>query len=83
MTIWLVAAAILLLGLIPCGVVSLRRSPVEALVGLEAGTVVLVLALLALSVGFDRSFYADVAVVMAVLSFAGGMVFARFMERWG
>jgi multicomponent Na+:H+ antiporter subunit F len=83
MNVWLLVAAVLLVGLIPCGAVCLRRSPVEALVGLEATTVVLVLVLLVLSVGFDRSIYADVAVVMAVLSFAGGMVFARFMERWG
>jgi multicomponent Na+:H+ antiporter subunit F len=83
MNIWLLAAAFLLVGLVPCGAVCLRRSPVEALVGLEAATVVLVLVLVVLAVGFDRSIYADVAVVMAVLSFAGGMVFARFMERWG
>jgi multicomponent Na+:H+ antiporter subunit F len=83
MNIWLLAAAILLVGLVPCGVVCLRRSPVEALVGLEAATVVLVMVLLVLAVGFDRSIYADVALLMAVLSFAGGMVFARFMERWG
>ena len=83
MNIWLLAAAILLLGIVPCGIVCLRRSPVEALVGLEAATVVLVLVLLALAVGFDRSFFVDVALVMVVLSFAGGMVFARFMERWG
>jgi multicomponent Na+:H+ antiporter subunit F len=83
MNVWLLAAAILLVGVVPCLAVSLRRSSVEALVGLEAATVVLVLVLLVLAVGFDRSFYADVALVMAVLSFAGGMVFARFMERWG
>jgi multicomponent Na+:H+ antiporter subunit F len=83
MNIWMLVAAVLLVGVMPCGAVCLRRSPVEALVGLEAATMVLVLVLLVLSVGFDRSIYADVAVVMAVLSFAGGMVFARFMERWG
>jgi multicomponent Na+:H+ antiporter subunit F len=29
-----------------------------------------------------RSSFHDIAVVMAILSFASGLVFARFLERW-
>ena len=46
---WSVAALALLAGLVPCGVVCLRGSPVDRLIGLElAGTVdTLVLLVLA------------------------------------
>ena len=37
MNIWLVGATFLLLGLIPCGLIALRESRVDALVGLQAG----------------------------------------------
>jgi multisubunit Na+/H+ antiporter MnhF subunit len=82
MLMWLVAAAALVLGLLPLGFVCARRRPVDGLAGSAAGTVVVTLALLLLSVGFDRSPYADLALVLAALSFAGAMVFIRFVERW-
>jgi multisubunit Na+/H+ antiporter MnhF subunit len=41
-----------------------------------------VLVLLCLSAGFHRSFEYSVAVVAAVLSWIGGLVFARFLGRW-
>jgi multicomponent Na+:H+ antiporter subunit F len=82
-TIWLLAAAALLLGLIPCLLVAARRDAVDGLVGLAAAGVVVPLILLLLAVGFDRSIYGDVAVVVAVLSFAGGLVFVQYLERWG
>jgi multicomponent Na+:H+ antiporter subunit F len=80
---WLVAAAILLLGLIGCAVVAVRGNPADALVGLVAAGVVVTLVLILLSVGFGRTIYGDVAVVIAVLSFAGGLVFVQYLERWG
>jgi multicomponent Na+:H+ antiporter subunit F len=82
-TVWLVAAAALLLGLVPCLLVAARRDPADGLVGLAAAGVVVPLVLILLAVGFDRSIYGDVAVVVAVLSFAGGLVFVQFLERWG
>jgi multicomponent Na+:H+ antiporter subunit F len=79
---WLLAAAILLVGLVPCAVVCARGDAADGLVALQTGTAVSVLDLLVLSVGFGRSIYLDVAVVLAFLSFASGMVFIRFLERW-
>jgi multicomponent Na+:H+ antiporter subunit F len=79
---WLVAAAVLLAGLVPCAVVCARADAADGVVALQAATVVATLVLLVLSVGFGRSIYLDVAVVLAVLSFAGSMVFIRFLERW-
>ena len=83
MTVWLVAALALLVGLIPCALLVLRRNPADGLVGLVAAGVVVTLILVAMSVGLQRSIYGDVAVVVAVLSFAGGLVFVQYLERWG
>jgi multicomponent Na+:H+ antiporter subunit F len=78
---WSVAALALLAGLVPCGVVCLRGGPVDRLIGLElAGTVDTLILLLAQA--YDRAIYFDLALALALLSFAGGLVFARFLERW-
>jgi multicomponent Na+:H+ antiporter subunit F len=79
---WLVAALALLVGLVPCGVVCLRGDPVNRLVGLEMAGAVDTLVLLLLAQAYQRSIYFDLALALALLSFAGGMVFARFLERW-
>ena len=77
---WAVAALALLAGLVPCGVVCLRGSPVDRLIGLELAGTVDTLVLLLLAQAYDRAIYFDLA--LALLSFAGGLVFARFLERW-
>ena len=76
-----VAALVLLAGLVPCGVVCLRGDPLSRLVGLEMAGVVDILLLL-LARAYDRAIYYDLALALTLLSFAGGMVFARFLERW-
>jgi multicomponent Na+:H+ antiporter subunit F len=78
---WLVASLALLAGLIPCGFAVLRGGPVERLVALELAGTVETLVLLLLAQGYGRTTYADVALTLALLSFAGGLVFARFLER--
>lgn len=80
---WLVAAAVLLLGLVPCFVVAARSPSPDGLVALQLAAVVVALAILLLAVGFDRSIYADAAILISLLSFAGGMAFVRFLQRWG
>jgi multicomponent Na+:H+ antiporter subunit F len=79
---WTVAALALLAGLVPCGVVCLRGGPVDRLVGLELAGTVDTLVLLLLAQAYDRAIYFDLALALALLSFAGGLVFARFLERW-
>jgi multicomponent Na+:H+ antiporter subunit F len=83
LNIWLWAATALLIGLGPIVLVALRSpAPVERLAALElAGTITTVLLLL-LAQGFDRSLFFDLALVMALLSFGGGLVYAHFLERW-
>ena len=79
---WLAAAAALLLGLVPCLIAGLRGGIVERLVSLEMAGTVVTLTLLLLAVGMGRSDYLDLSVALALLSFPGGLVFARFVERW-
>jgi multisubunit Na+/H+ antiporter MnhF subunit len=35
-----------------------------------------------LAEGYHRSFLFDLALMLALLSFGGGMVFVRFLELW-
>jgi multisubunit Na+/H+ antiporter MnhF subunit len=72
----------LVLGYIPLLWVVARRRPVDGMVALEAGGILLVLVLLCLAEGFHRSFAYGVAIVAAVMSWIGGLVFARFLGRW-
>ena len=76
------AATVLLLGLIPCGAVCLRGAPMQRLVALEMAGTLDVMILLLLAQGFNQPPFYDLALVLALLSFAGGLVFARFLERW-
>ncbi len=79
---WLGGAFALMLGLIPCGIVVFRKEAATRLVGLEAATVLVVLAMMLLAEGYHQSFLFDLCLMLALLSFGGGMVFARFLERW-
>ncbi len=80
---WLIAALILSVGLVPCGIVCFRSSVLDSVVGLQLAGGVTASMILLLSVGSGRSPYADVALLLAILSFAGGLVFVRFLERRG
>jgi multicomponent Na+:H+ antiporter subunit F len=82
MNAWLVATTVLLLGLVPCLVVMLHGSAVEALVGLQMAGVLETVVLLLLAEGFHRPPFFDLALVLALLTLAGGLVFARMLERW-
>lgn len=79
---WLVAALALFLCLVPCALACLRGSPVDRLVGLELAGTIDTLILLVLANAYDRDVYFDLALALAVLTFAGGLAFARFLERW-
>jgi multicomponent Na+:H+ antiporter subunit F len=80
--IWLLAAAVLLVGVVPCGIVLVRRDLESAVVALQLAALILAEVLLLIAVGAGRSIYADTALVMAVLSLPAGLVFARLLERW-
>ena len=79
MNVWLIAATVLLAGLIPCGWLILRAQLVDALVALELGSTLVTVVLVLLAEGFGRSSYFTVPVVLAALSFVGTLVFLRFI----
>jgi len=79
---WILAAIVLVLGgILPCLVVSVRASVMEGLVALEMVGVIAVLVLLLVAEGFQRQPFVDLALVLALLSFVGTLAFVRFMER--
>jgi multicomponent Na+:H+ antiporter subunit F len=59
----------------------LRGSPGERLVALEGLGVLVIVVLVLVSVAQGRPSYLDVPLVLAVVSFAGSLVFARFFGR--
>lgn len=78
---WLASAAVLLIGVTACGVAAWRRSMFEALVALELAGTLSTIALVCLSVGYQRSVYANVPLIAAILNWAGSLVFVRFLDR--
>ena len=82
MNAWLIAAIGMLWALVPCGIVCFRGDAVSRLIGLQMASIVVVLTLMLLAQAFQRLIFHDIAVVLAILSFGGGLVFARFLERW-
>ncbi|MDL4812635.1 monovalent cation/H+ antiporter complex subunit F [Actinomadura opuntiae] len=81
MSIAVPALVILVAAVLPALLTTLRGRPVDRLAGLivTGPLVTLVLALLASAYG--RTSYLDVALILALLSFAGSLVFARFFSR--
>ncbi|KAB2363187.1 MULTISPECIES: monovalent cation/H+ antiporter complex subunit F [Actinomadura] len=81
MSIAVPALVILVAAVLPALLTTLRGRPADRLAGLivTGPLVTLVLALLASAYG--RTSYLDVALILALLSFAGALVFARFFSR--
>lgn len=82
MNAFLVASTVLLVLLAPLLVAASLRRPIDGLVVVQTATTVATLALVCLSVGLGNSLYFTVAVIAAVASWIGGLVFARFLGRW-
>ncbi len=82
MNAWLVAATALLLGLVPCGYVSIRGRTMDRLVALELAGVLTALIMVALAEGLDRPSLYDLALALALLSLPSTIVYAHFLERW-
>jgi multisubunit Na+/H+ antiporter MnhF subunit len=79
---WLVVAAVLLVvGMLPAVVVASRGRVLDRLTGLAMAGVVATLDMLLLSEGYQRSSYMDAGLVLAALSLTGSLVFARLVVR--
>jgi multisubunit Na+/H+ antiporter MnhF subunit len=72
----------LLASLAPLIVAASLRRPIDGLVALETAGAVATLTLVCLSVGLGQSIFFTVAIVAAVASWIGGLVFVRFLGRW-
>ena len=81
MNMWNAAAIAVATGLLPCADMCLRGSPERRLVGFEMASLLLVIAMVLFTVGSGRVIYIDVPMTLAVMSFGGGLVFARFLEK--
>jgi multisubunit Na+/H+ antiporter MnhF subunit len=79
--VFLWAATLLVVLELPLLLYASLATPIDALAALQASGTIFTLTLIALAQGFHRSAYTILAVVAAVLTFAGGMVFVRFFER--
>ena len=82
MNLWLAAALVMLVALVPCGIACFRGNPIDRLVGLEMADTICALLLILLAEGFHRLPFYDLAGAMALLAFGGGLVFVRFLERY-
>lgn len=72
----------MLASLAPLLVAASLRRPIDGLVALETAGAVATLTLVCLSVGLGQSIFFTVAVIAAVASWIGGLVFVRFLGRW-
>jgi multisubunit Na+/H+ antiporter MnhF subunit len=79
MNVWLIAATVLLAGLVPCGWVLARGHEMDGVVALELASTIVTVVLVLLAEGFHRSSYFTVPVVLAALSFVGTLVFIRLL----
>lgn len=67
--------------LVPCASMCLRGSPERRLVGLEMASLLVIIIMVLFTVGFGRLPFIDLPLALAIMSFGGGLVFARFMEK--
>jgi multisubunit Na+/H+ antiporter MnhF subunit len=79
---FVIAAIAMLVAVIPCGIVMVRGKVMEAVVAYEAISSVIIIVLVLLAQGFDRSGEFELPVLLAMLILGGSLVFVRFLERW-
>ena len=77
---WEIAATVLTAAIAPCVGVCVFATAASALAALEVAGTLATTALIALSEGFHRQPFIDLAVVLAVLSVVGSLAIARIME---
>lgn len=78
---WLLAGSAVCISLLPCADMCLRGSPERRLVGLEMASLLIIIVMVLFTVGFGRSIMIDLPLALAIMSFGGGLVFARFLEK--
>jgi multisubunit Na+/H+ antiporter MnhF subunit len=80
-SLWLVCAAVLIALLVPLAAVAALGTPDDGLVALELASVLVTVALLLMAEGLGRQILGDLALVLAVVGFAGTLAYAVLLER--
>jgi multicomponent Na+:H+ antiporter subunit F len=78
---WGIAALVLFAVLAVCLVLPALLDPVDGLIALELAGTTGTAILLLLAEFLHRQPFIDLALILAVLSFVGSLVFARLLER--
>ena len=81
MNAWLTAGVAVSATLIPCADMCLRGSAERRLVGLEMTGTLITIAMALFTIGFGRVPFVDLPLALAVMSFGGGLVVVRFLEK--
>lgn len=81
MNLWLGAGAAVSSALLLCADMCLRGTPERRLVGLEMASLLVTIAMVLFTIGFQRLPFVDLPLALALMSFGGGLVFARFLEK--
>lgn len=81
MNVWELAAQVMIFALAPLTWMSIRGDARHRLVAMFMVGVVLTLLLMVLTMAFNRMPMMDLAIAQALMSFGGGIVFARFFAR--
>jgi multisubunit Na+/H+ antiporter MnhF subunit len=81
MNSWLWMATVLAALLVPLMAVAVRARLLEGVVAMEVGGSMSAIALLLIAEGTNRQPFADLALALALLSFASSLAFLRFLER--
>ena len=81
MNVWMVGAAVLVGLLVPLAAVAALGTPDDGLVALQMAGVVTTVALLLMAEALGRGILADLALILAVASFVGGLAYATLLER--
>ncbi|HEX4666177.1 MAG TPA: monovalent cation/H+ antiporter complex subunit F [Chthoniobacterales bacterium] len=82
MNAWLIAAAVLVIALVPCGLLLARAPIMDALVALQLATSISILVLALVAMGLHRPSFLDIALALALLAYPASLLFAHFLERW-
>jgi multisubunit Na+/H+ antiporter MnhF subunit len=80
-SVWMTGAVVLVALLVPLAAVAALGSPDDGLVALQMASVVAAVALLLMAKALDREILADLALVLGVASFVGGLAYATLLER--
>lgn len=78
---WMAAAAAVIAALAPCALMCLTGGAQRRLVGMEMAGMLVTIAMVLLAIGSGRQIFVDLPLALAVMSFGGGLVFARFLEK--